>query len=324
MLKILKKFYRKTRDSLAVDVGTSYIKIAGIKIISRVPVITTLHKLSTPAAVFSNGLDVKALAGVLKKAVKECGWENKKVVSAVWADKVITRHIKVPAMPAKELQKAVRWEAEKFIPVPLKNLIIEFLPLGDIKEAGNNSAGYQHLLLVAVYSDVVYKYHNAFEQAGLQLEALDLQALALWCLFCRDAGLINNRVPASSNTLAVADIGASTTHIVFIKNGLFKYTRTFPAGGEVLQDNLLSSGVENLATELRLSLDYYRTQEKASFVEKLFLTGGKSKAEGLPGLLSRELDLPVETLALNSGNRNVDPDFALATGLALRKVIDNV
>jgi len=89
-----------------------------------------------------------------------------------------------------------------------------------------------------------------------------------------------------------------------------------------------------LATELRRSLDYYRSRSpQGRNVEKILLCGGSASLPNLDQFLSRELQIPVE-VANPFGNMNVTtkhfdadylisigPLFAVATGLAARPAV---
>lgn len=355
MKKFLQKLLNRKKSCVAIDVGTSEIKAAEIRAVSGFPAVSTLYKLPTPPGVFAGGLNPEVLAGALKQIAEECHLQNKTIISSIWGDKVITRHIEVPAMPAKELKKAVRWEAEKFIPVPVDDMIIEFVRLGEAEKPEAGGTKQEHLLLAAVAADLVYNFYNAFEAAGMRLSALDLQPFALWRVFGGTSKVPFFKAegdPGREGTLAVADIGASTTHIVFIKGGQLKYTRALPAGGNVLTeslqqafavdfdaarkmkeetgllnmegeiDYLMRAGIEELVKELRRSLDFYKTRERKSPVKKLLITGGGSKLKGLAPFLSEELGLPVEPGVLKNGEGYIDPAFTVSIGLALREVVD--
>lgn len=325
---------RVKKKAVAVDVGTSFTKIVAINYHAGACSVDLMHKFPTPDAVFAGDLNVGLLSAALKKAVQDCGLQRQKAISLVQAEKIITRHIKLPFMPPQDREKAVRWEAEKYIPLPVEELTTRFLPLGTITEnsAGNSggSIQYQHLLLAAVYTGAAHNYYDAFKLAGLSLEILDLQCLALWRLFYKDAGLMSGLVSNEVNAFVVAEIGVSAAHIVFIEKGFLRYTRSFPVAFSAAivadsgvhyqrEDGVPDTGVEGLINELRLSLEYYWTREPKLPVEKVFLTGGVSKSEMLLHALSMALNLPVEVLLINIGGQDIDPEFALVTGLALRQ-----
>ena len=54
----------------------------------------------------------------------------------------------------------------------------------------------------------------------------------------------------------------------------------------------LSEGAERLAGEMRLSLDYYGSQEGSVSVEEVVACGPGTAIEGLPAQLERELGYP--------------------------------
>jgi len=158
----LKRFWRgffaQKEGYVGIDVGAAHIKTTSVRISAGRPSVAALHAVPTPPGVFAGGFDGEVLAGALRQVAAECGLEGREVVSSVWGDKVITRHVNVPVMPDKELKKAVRWEAEKFIPVPVSDMIVRHVKLGEVEEAG---AKQLHLLLAAVSTDLVYQYHEA-------------------------------------------------------------------------------------------------------------------------------------------------------------------
>lgn len=252
----LKRFWRgffaKKEGYIGIDVGAAHIKTTAVRISEGRPSIAALHATPTPPGVFAGEFDGEALAGALRQVAAECGLEGREVVSSVWGDKVITRHVSIPFMPDKELEKAVRWEAEKFIPVPVSDMIIRHVKLGEVEEAGVKQV---HLLLAAVSTDLVYQYHAAFEQANLKLTALDLQSFALWRVFNGESGLFSPAYDAESlaenEAYAVVDIGKQKTHFVIIRDAKFKYTRTFPVGISLQTGAPAGTGEKDIYTASR-------------------------------------------------------------------------
>lgn len=89
--------------------------------------------------------------------------------------------------------------------------------------------------------------------------------------------------------------------------------------------------LSELATELRRSLDYYRTRSQGQSVQKIILCGGSARLPGLDQFLDHELQVPV-TIADPLANftvsaKNFDPSylqtiapvFTIAAGLAARE-----
>jgi type IV pilus assembly protein PilM len=178
----------------------------------------------------------------------------------------------------------------------------------------------------------------------------------------------NARVCASPNakpdtlaqnhkTICLLNIGSTITNVNILDNGLVRLSRDIHSGGanftkkimdvseldfkaaEELKINpaadkqerikaTVESVLNNLASEIRTSFDYYESQN-TSCVMKIYLSGGGSKISGFSEMLSTCLGLPVEswdpfkqisipdTLDKQKLNK-LSGQFNVAVGLALR------
>jgi type IV pilus assembly protein PilM len=89
--------------------------------------------------------------------------------------------------------------------------------------------------------------------------------------------------------------------------------------------------LSELATELRRSLDYYRTRSQGQAVQRILLCGGSSKLPGLDQFLDHELQVPVSiadplaNFTVTAKNfdpaylQSIAPVFGIAAGLAARE-----
>jgi type IV pilus assembly protein PilM len=97
---------------------------------------------------------------------------------------------------------------------------------------------------------------------------------------------------------------------------------------------LMGNVMETVAMEIQKTFDFYRAtaEDGGVAVQKILISGGGSKLEGLPQQLAARLELPVEVLdpfrQIKVDTRKFDPDYlneimpemAVAVGLALRGV----
>jgi len=95
----------------------------------------------------------------------------------------------------------------------------------------------------------------------------------------------------------------------------------------------ISPVLMELSTELRRSLEYYRSRSQGSNVHRILLAGGTASMPDLGEYLSRELQVPVEVAnpftQLNVSTKNYDADyitsigplFTIAVGLAVREAV---
>ncbi|MDQ7789324.1 MAG: type IV pilus assembly protein PilM [Clostridia bacterium] len=311
----------------AVDYGTRWIKIASVNIAGPQPALLQLSRVLQPAP-GEDELDQDARIAWLADAVEMAGIKNQEVIAALSADKVITRQIQLPLMPEKELASAVTFEAEKLIPVPLSDLIVRYVKLGETEgEEGRQ----QDILLAAVPIEVVQSFYEMFIQAGVVITALDLQPLALWRAL---SGVVGSSAPPDG-TAAIVDIGAANTTFIVVDRGSLLFWRSLSVGGDMLTDSMAESygisfeeaqqlkeesgkilsaeeavdvtapeemqldfslrdGLGEIVREVRRSLDFYAGNNEDRPVQKIILSGGTSNLKGFVPFLADALDLPVE------------------------------
>ncbi|HZK18875.1 MAG TPA: pilus assembly protein PilM, partial [Clostridia bacterium] len=167
---------------VAVDLGSTAIKIAKIRYSNDEAAIRELYKFPIPEGMLSSWLSGEddSLNGVLEKAVSDLNLKGNQVVTTLPGGKVITRHIQMPSMPNRELKRALKWEANRLIPIPLNDMTVRHVKLKEVLEGGVKKT---NLLLIACSSELLYKYQETFKKAGLCISSIDLQNLALWRLF---------------------------------------------------------------------------------------------------------------------------------------------
>lgn len=353
---------KKTRFA-AVDIGSREIKVVEVSATDGYPVVTSSGRFPTPAGALGNLAGNEDLVNALNEVVLESGIQNKEVIATISGDRVITRHIKVPVMPAKELATAIKFEAEKFIPIPVDELNIRYLNLGEMESGGEN---YLHLLLAAVPSSLVYDYYEIFIRAGLVVAAIDVQSLCLWRVFC---GL--DPSAAGEGTTGILDIGAATTQFLVVSDRELQLSRTLPVGGNLLtrslaeyyglefqeaqqlkeeqgellnteaaaaavvgamqMDYALRVGLSHLIREIRRSLDYYASLPEAKTIDRFIISGGTSKMKGFREFFAEAMEAPVDFsnpgipgLPGDGGEQlQFDPAFAVVMGTALREIVAN-
>lgn len=338
-------FLPKKNHFIGIDIGAYQIKIAEVKIIDGIPEVISLRRYPSPPKVWTDQLEEESLVLALKEIINP---QLKEAITCIGGEKLISRIVRLPQMSNKELDAAVKFELEKFVPIPVDQLITRQVRLEEINDSQEKG---QNVLLLAAPTATVYQYYGIFSRAGLLVTAIDLQSFALWRLFGRTA----------KGTLAITDIGAETSHFVVVKDGLIQFIRLLPVGSNILtshlmdiygldfpeaqqmkeeatvlidsdQDNpgaaqisnVLSESLLEITKELHRSLEFCSTQENLP-VEKLILSGGASKLKGLTGYLKDALKIPVEPGVPGISlpwEETFDPAYSVAIGLALREVVE--
>jgi type IV pilus assembly protein PilM len=131
-----------------------------------------------PADIVREGevLDEGVLAETLREIFKDSGL-SRRVRLGVANQRTVLRTLELPPVTdRKELDAAVRFQAQDQVPMPLSNAVLDFHALGihDTPEGPR-----QQVVLVAAQRDMVQRLLAAVRDAGLRPEGIDLSAFAL-------------------------------------------------------------------------------------------------------------------------------------------------
>ena len=121
-------------------------------------------------------LDEGALSETLRELFRD-GRLSKRVRIGVANQRTVLRTLELPPITdRKELDAAVRFQAQEQVPMPLDNAVLDFHALG-VHDTPDGPR--QQVVLVAAQRDMVGRLLAAVRDAGLRPEGVDLSAFAL-------------------------------------------------------------------------------------------------------------------------------------------------
>lgn len=278
------------------------------------------------------------VAAALAELVAERGWEGRKVFASVGGSRLITRHLRLPPMPRTDLEKAVAFEAERYLPVGLAELSFDFAVLG--KERDQEGEKWV-VLVAAVPLGIARTYAEIFRAAGLELAALDIVPFALQRVLAASV----DRPPSNEEAVAILDIGYSTSHLVILYGGRVEFCRAVSQGwgeargvveamtelaaaGTAAPARLapppsvsLEAALAGILQEVRRSVDFFRAQRREAVWGELYLSGGLNRIGEVYSLLEAEVGLAVRPLYPLTEGFSPETGGAVALGTALRLVV---
>ena len=240
------------------------------------------------------------------------------MVTSVAGQSVVVRYVAMPRMSDHELKQAVRIEADRYVPFELDEVMLDCQPLRRrpyrLEEVGSDDQ--MNVLLVACRTQLLEEQVQLVAGQGLSPQAIDVDAFALanaWEL-CGlpdedlDAALEEGEGRRSEERgLALVDVGASRTSINVLCAGETCFSREIGIGGhdmtqavarrmgvEVFEaeaikraaderraevGRAISPVLEDLTSEITLSLDYVENHEGLR-VDEILLSGGGALAPG--------------------------------------------
>ena len=187
---------------------------------------------------------VSEQAGVetLKNLAHEAGFRTNQTVSAVSGRSVVVRYITMHPMNNEELHTAMKYEAGKYIPFNLEDVVVDCQPLAGGVAEGRTSAEMK-VLLVAVKRDHILTHVGQLSQAGYHAVIVDVDAFALGNAF----NFVRSLSPTARATTWASSISARQDEHHVCCSGTSLFTREVVPGRQRFhQRDLAASGPEFL------------------------------------------------------------------------------
>lgn len=298
---------RKTsRVRVGIDIGNSAVKILQAEVAAdgQVRVVgSTIEPVAEPTAA--------AQQAALQQAVTAAALTTPDVRLSIAGQDIITRYLTLPKMTEAELDGAIRFEGESYIPFPLSDVVLD----KQILESLNGEK--IRVLLVAGKRETIQNRLAWATACTLHPVLMDVDVLTMVNAYLAD----QDNAPAPKTT-ALVQVGARYTNVAVLRQGLSCcFTRDLTIGGADLTKGIaeqlsipaadaeqlkaqpgdkeadvtraMQRALELLVSELRLSFDFYESQFEGG-VEQMVVTGGTSLVPLVPPFLKEQLGIPVE------------------------------
>jgi type IV pilus assembly protein PilM len=339
----LKGRFVKGNFSLGLDIGTHSVKVVKLRFVKDQVELCGFDLIPAHADSVDILRGIKETQKIDVVNIGFCG------------PSTIIRCVDFPRMTEIELKQALKFEAQKHISFRVSEINLDAYILK--KDLADNK---MLVLLAGIKKDLVNQRMKLIEGLGFKIKVIDLDSIALFNVFkfnyleevalakggqtlpYRQAGtaLRSGDFLGKDKTIALLNIGASTSNLDIVENGILSLSRDIYIAGnnwtQKLEDVLVldhsaavfESALNDLAKEIRISFDYFESQSTSS-VSKIFLSGGSAKIPGLKDMLSNFLGIevdywdPFKNIGLSSA---IDSEelkekscrLAVACGLALR------
>ncbi len=217
---------------VGLDIGTDYIRAAQIKPSASGNTLVAYGSVTMPFGAVVEGeiVDAEAVSGALKELWKRTGIRTKDVSIGVSNQKVVVRLIDLPYMERDELEGAIQYQAQDYIPIPIEEAIIDFQIIGDYMTPADEHM--MEVLLVAAQKDMIASAVAAVEGGGLKLAQVDVTAFALVrALLGVTTGWLGDDADIPGEAFGVVHISSGLTNIVVVERGIPRFTRVSSLAG---------------------------------------------------------------------------------------------
>lgn len=309
-----------TSSVVGIDIGSAVLRAVEVgDPHSAKPILLRYSQIGLPEGAVDSGevIEQNTVAAALKQLWATGGFKSKNVVLGMGNQRVLARDLTVPKMSLARIRESLPFEVQEMLPIPVAEALLDFYP---ISESEGESGPVVNGLLIAAVKSAVLANVKATQLAGLTTVDVDLIPFAL-------SRILVSR-PGITGTVALIDIGGSTTSVVIATNGVPQFVRIIATGGDdisrALQVELkaelehaeaakrglgLATGtvpeadkravevIYKIASEqltsLRNTISYFVNTRPTNPVGQIVLSGRGAQLGGLPEALAEMTRMPV-------------------------------
>ncbi|MFA5962297.1 MAG: type IV pilus assembly protein PilM [Parcubacteria group bacterium] len=326
-------FNFKKNVFLGIDIGTASVKIVELKIVDGKTILSNYAWMPLGGDILGkNKADADYLQTVLpqciKKIIKKAKISGRNAYVSLPAFGGLIALIDFPEMADGDMEQAIKFEAHKYVPTSLDEVVISWeivergtgavteMPqekdfLGAPSGKNVDSGEKIKVLLVAASRKKVLCYENLIKASGLSLRSIDIETFSI----------VRSLVGNDLGNFIIVDIGARVCNIILVEKGIIRINRNIDAGGiEMTKTIAKAMGIDfERAEALKVSgRDFFAADSAISFFtlelitgeveriirtchkdgeqntpDRLILSGGTSKLVGMGKYFSDKLQIEV-------------------------------
>ncbi|MEX2323209.1 MAG: type IV pilus assembly protein PilM [Acidimicrobiia bacterium] len=310
-----------------LEIGSEAVRAAVVETTRSAPILRQFGEMPLPPGAVEAGeiVDEGAVREALVALWKQGKFPKKRVVIGVANQRVIVRHLDIPSLGESEIVEALPYLVQDAIPIPVEDAVLDFVPVEEF--TGSEGAPMLSILTVAAHREMIEGLIDLTAAAGIRLLAVDLQAFALV-----RASFGTDLLAADGGSHALIDIGGSLTQIAIVRDGVIRFVRLLPTGGQKFTHDLaegleidvdvaedlkrqvgvlpegvpsgsggavaagviLTETADRLIDDVRGSVNYYLSQADEPALEQLIVAGNGARLPHLANRIGRVLDTRVE------------------------------
>ncbi len=242
------------------------------------------------------------IVGVLRELVSETKGRGTAVNVAVPRNEITTRFVTLPATDEGDIHRMVRLEVEEFVPYSADELEVDEAILQQLPD------GSSKVLVAIAHRDVVNRPVELLRKAGIEPNRVGVSCFELFNAFTFGTTLL------TTGSVALVNVSDFGTDILVSEDGRVAFTRG------VAHLRAPAATPEEIASELRSSLEAYFRETGGATVDRVLISGVEMPLDAVAGRLASILGLDVRTADFASQAADLQQAgarYAVEIGLAL-------
>ena len=255
-------------------------------------------------------------------------FHGRAVVTSLPRNIVSFKNLRLPVMPAVELDAAIRFESRNIFSFDTEQARIDYLPAGEVRHGGDVR---QEVIVIAAQNADVNGYIEKLHRCGVVIASLDVAPCALF----RCVERFVRRREDEQEVQVLIDIGARTSQMIIGRGREISFYKSIEIGGRHFNDavarklgitfdearalrrrfvetldpatdgrerdavrqavyDATRSTIENLGREIAMCLRYHSVTFRGHRPARLRLVGGEAQDVQIQTLLAAAVNVPVE------------------------------
>jgi len=316
---------------IGVDFGFDSIKLLQLASSNgQLSVLASARQALPEEARQDSNLRLPVSMDILRRLIRSGGFVGKNIVCSLPREIVQVKNLRLPQMPATELERAVHFEARNIFPFDTEQSQVRYLHAGEVRQGVDAR---QEVIVLGAKDTEVNDFIEQLHRCGVVVESLDFEPCAMY----RGIERFIRRREDEQEVHVLVDIGARRSQVVIGKGREISFYKPIDTGGQHLTDAVVRklgitldearalrcrlmegtdaaatdpaakkdpvrqavfdatrSIVEELAREISLCLRYYSVTFRGHRPNRLRVTGGEAVDPQVQTILNASLPLPVE------------------------------
>ena len=255
-------------SSLGIYFGPRLISIVetkGRKIVNNDQILQSTISSGELEEKVPTDVKIVEIIALFKDELRRKKIEAKEATLCLSGKDLIIRTFEIPILPKQELQSAINFEAKKYIPFKVEELISDFQIKFD-RQSRSNLA-----LFMGIKKETLNRYISVLSQLNLKINAIEYSGFSvLRCLKltgASDSGVIG--------ILGTDLTGEDEVNFTVLEHGFPLFSRDISLGGG--PEDLIKAGelngagaLEKLNKEIKVSLDYWHRKFPTKSLKKIY------------------------------------------------------
>lgn len=277
------------KKGVGVYIGRNSVNVVGLSGNFKNPIIAECIKTKIMAqaerGILGKEQQNSDIAGAISSALSQLKARPEEIFFALPEAKIMVRHFDIPLLPRSEQAQAIRFEAKKYIPFKMDEVISDFKIINISKDKK-----IMRIFFVAAEKADLEEQLKLFKDGDIKLAGIDIAPFALLRVLN-----INHKLIKKNETVALLqfDEAESSASINIIEANYPTISRDIP----ITQDREIL--MEKLVNELRLSFDYYKRKPASKEITRMLILGKGDLAQTAKRL-QEELTIPTDIVELSN------------------------